>query len=381
MNAALGVFSSFFLVNQIGMTEAGSVFLFVSTIFLFGSLTKFGMDTFLLSKSGVSRKDLWSQVLWVVLINAVVMDLILYLLIEVLTQKSIYVTESIYLIVPIFALIQILSVEYQIRKKFFAYNVVNGIAINTLIGLSALIDAVYLNFEIIALALYTILLSSMCLCDCGLSLRRPNVRALSTIYSELRVFGITGAMAAVITQAPIYITGLFFTNREVAELSIFNKIASVYLVLLAGINTYAAPRFRVLHGSNKKKLWKFFYSVTGISFYLSSVCTLIIIISHEFLFQLIGVSELQAIFGFYTLVFSQFINLSTGPSAYLLQLTGNAAYYRNLNFTVAIVYVPVLIYFAVFNYFVGFVVFISFQLVLTNLLSFLRAIRSIRSVL
>jgi O-antigen/teichoic acid export membrane protein len=148
----------------------------------------------------------------------------------------------------------------------------------------------------------------------------------------------------------VLLIGIWIGIKEAGIYAIAKKIASLTNFFLASTNTVIAPQIATLYAQNKKQELRIMAQKATKSLFWTGLlaCSFISIFSIPLL-EMFGREFKEGWLVLVILSIGQFINVSTGPVAHLLIMTGNQTFYRN-NMIVASLITVILFFLLIPNF-------------------------------
>jgi O-antigen/teichoic acid export membrane protein len=143
---------------------------------------------------------------------------------------------------------------------------------------------------------------------------------------------LSAAMFFVIGQTGILMLGIFRTDTEVGYYAIAVKLASLSAVLLAAINSMAAPKFSELfHAGQTDEMLRVAKKSTRLIFWTTTPALLgLIVLGRPMLSLLFGEQFTGAYAAMVILALGQFVNATSGSTGIFLNMTGHEKAFQNI---------------------------------------------------
>lgn len=171
--------------------------------------------------------------------------------------------------------------------------------------------------------------------------------------------------------SPVLILGFYVAEDQVGLYSITNSISFLITFILLIINNVYAPYYSIQFSENKiQELRKSFLQSIFYMLIIAVPIFLIIMIFPYQILSIFGEKYTSAVLGVRILAVSQLINILTGPSFFLLNMTGNQKELRNIVSLCAILTI-LLSFILIKNYgYMGAVLSTAIGFIIQNLYSF-----------
>lgn len=151
------------------------------------------------------------------------------------------------------------------------------------------------------------------------------------LWGTCREIWIITAMNQVVLWGGQFVSGIYNTPAEVAQLAAARTITSLIGFILSAINNVSAPRFASMYADGQmEKLRNYARNTTRFMTLLAIPLTLLICIFPSFILSLFGKGFSGGGILLIILASGQFINVSTGSVSYLLTMSGHEKPLRNL---------------------------------------------------
>lgn len=151
------------------------------------------------------------------------------------------------------------------------------------------------------------------------------------LWYSCREIWIITAMNQVVLWGGQFVSGIYNTPAEVAQLAAARTITSLIGFILSAINNVSAPRFAAMYANGElAKLRNYARNTTRFMTLLALPLTLLICIFPSFIMSLFGKGFNGGSLPLCILAVGQFINVSTGSVSYLLTMSGHEKPLRNL---------------------------------------------------
>jgi O-antigen/teichoic acid export membrane protein len=158
--------------------------------------------------------------------------------------------------------------------------------------------------------------------------------------NELRIRNILNVSIPMFFSSSLYLimewtdTVMLGMMREEHEVGIYNiaiKLATIMMIMLVAVNSYAAPKFAALYGSGDMEgLKRIAQHSSKLIFWTSFPVFLIFFIFPSLILQIFGNEFKAGVYALLMLTCGQFINVISGSAGYLLQMTGKQKIFRNI---------------------------------------------------
>jgi O-antigen/teichoic acid export membrane protein len=147
----------------------------------------------------------------------------------------------------------------------------------------------------------------------------------------------TNSLFLIMNWTDIFMLGIYRPESDVGIYNIAVKIAALNSIVLAAVNSIAAPKFAEIHArSDKKALRKLAKQTTLLNTVLSLPIFILILIIPGFLMKLFGADFEFGVQALLILACGQIFNAVSGSKMYILNMTGYEKTGRNIILTGAI---------------------------------------------
>lgn len=156
---------------------------------------------------------------------------------------------------------------------------------------------------------------------------------------------LTSLSSSLLGAFPIFFLDYFTSQADVGVFSVAMRFATLITLVLVVVNTIAAPKYAELYWAGKKiELQKLISQSTKIMFWSALIFSIVLIGSGKWILQLFGEEYVNGYVVLVLITIGQFINVATGSSGVLLNMTGNQKILKNIIVTVTIISFPFYLY-------------------------------------
>ncbi len=356
--------------------DAGRYFYMVSLIMTVGTIVRLGVDNLTLKtipeiKNSIENKSIYISacVLLIVILTVLVIPFLYFLSIEKIECYILIIS-----IIP-FACVNFFSIYYQSIgdvKRGLLYSSVIPQLLTLLffflfylleVGENVVICYVLGYMFIFVFLIFKFPLKFVRVCFGDIK----NIVERATPFMVVSIIGILNA------NYPIFIISNKLPIENAAYYAIALKLATINVFVLSAVNSVIAPKFSEYYNNNNIiELSKIAKNTTRIMVLLSVPIFLLIFIFSSEILEIFG-SEYDneiTVYCLKILALSQVINVSTGASSYLLQMTGFGKEYAKL-FTINTLLSAICSYFmSIYFGLIGVVISIGIGIVALNVFSF-----------
>jgi len=330
LSAFIGFIITFFVGYYFGASEAGKYFYFYSLTLLLSGFVRLGLDNFTLKEmpsyytkgelSNVSQH--FSISITIICLSSIFLSLVMLLF-----STSIGINfKCIYAITFLpFAIVAYIGIFYQSLGQ-----VTKGLLYSVLIPqvcMAIFIVSFSNNVENVMYffaSLYYLLLLGLVILLHKYFIRFQFKKILTTLkrsksFVLISLFGIVN-----VNYAPLIISH-FLSFSDNALFTVSLKVATINVFILSALNSVIAPKFSLLHSTGDlagvKNLAK---KSTRFMAVFSFPLFLVMVLFPEMILTFFGkeYNTSEGVCCLQILAFSQFINVSTGATSYLLQMVG-----------------------------------------------------------
>jgi len=150
------------------------------------------------------------------------------------------------------------------------------------------------------------------------------------LWVSCREIWIITAMNQVVLWGGQFVSGIYNTPAEIAQLAVARTTTTLISFILSAINNVSAPRFSTMYAEGQlTKLKNYARNTTRFMTLMALPLTLIICIFPTYVMSLFGKGFTGGAIPLCILTIGQFISVSTGSVAYLLIMSGHEKPLRN----------------------------------------------------
>lgn len=358
LGAALGFLVTVLIARTLSVENTGKYFLFITAITVFTTLSRCGSDSVIVRF--ISRERLnsvnsaGSYVLYfifsvtaITFIFGFALFIFLLLLPETLfTFEDFYMSPMLFIACSVaFNLITVQSQALLGLSRLKSSIITSSILIQLSMVLFLLFfdvendgDAIFFYFLSLCI---TVVISSIVIFNIyGKFNSGVNFNYIdgNEIFNSVKPLFFCALAAQIAQWAPQLLLGAIDSSSEVAVLAIAQRVSMVLSFILIAINYSVANKIVRAYSNNNITELKAIVRTSGrIMILFSSPLFIICLFFPNLVISVFGDNYLDAIPILQVLVLGQFLNVITGPTGYLLLMTGNEKLHRNSQFFAALV--------------------------------------------
>ena len=345
---------SFYIAHSFSVSISGQFFWYFSLMIIISQLLSFGANDFILKKSSISEGDVETAI---VAGNITSVLFIAFLVLILLVYPFYWLSnDTFYLALCLFflgsaglAISNLCSYVFQGHlhhkkavyflnigpyffgggliffldvKGFFSLSVVfiMGVIINTVV---AILICFYYRYLLISFAGFE--------------------KFLKEFFVNIKWYWVICVSSVFINWGGVYFSGFILDDRELAILNISMRISMVLNFLLIAVNVLVAPQIAFLFEKGEiEKLQNTVSNALSFIYLVSIPCFIFLTFFSSELLLFINDSFGSGAYVLVILCVGQLFNVLTGPSGYLLSMTGREATMGKVYFINAIVFVIIL---------------------------------------
>jgi O-antigen/teichoic acid export membrane protein len=345
----------FWLIARYFNATGVGVFSLLWTILIIAAVfSKLGFDTALVriiptlieKNNRPQIPKLYQQVIRVVFFASIVIGCLLIIFANQLSSLFFQSKDyfNYFLIISITVIpLSILNLNAEVFKSFKKITLFSSFQNASIFVIASIIIWIgnlkfnHINIVFIAVAVATISLLSISIYYLVKLFRKEIKTAnaiefnLSPYYKMALPMLLTNSLFLIMNWTDTIMLGSFLEESKVGVYNVALKISALTTVVLVGVNSIAMPKYAELYASNNMDELKYFAKRTSLlTFSLSSVAFLIIIIFPEFLLGFFGEEFIQGKSTLFILSSGMLFCTFSGSSILLLNMTGKEIASRNI---------------------------------------------------
>lgn len=347
-----------YLTNTLGASIFGDFVFFISTVKMVSIILVFGSDTMLMRSSAkiknCEREDLIIDIgngyVTVISLTVIAFTLLICLY---LSGNTHHIFDNFFLLTTLLTafFLSMLKLHTQLfrgSKKVFYYSFLEFLSVIVLVFILLIISSL-LNIEINFHTLVFLYLIATAICSISASYlwQLKGLKKFNTVFtlkkytferSVLTNFLKTSSSFLLATSITIFsfwltqlILRLYHGSVEIGIYEVITKISMLITIPLFAISTIVAPQLAESYNNTKKNtLGNILHDGTSLCILFGvPICFVIFIIPEQFL-GLFGGEFLRGKVALQVIVFGYLINILSGPSSLVLQMTKYEKKFRNI---------------------------------------------------
>lgn len=350
IGTAAGLGMNLALTRALGATQAGYIFLGITTITILTAMTQFGLETAVVRFSGVAASQgdwgrfhgLFQKSLKWALFGAALGAVVLWWLAP-LFAKVLFRKPEMELVLKILAIgIPLLSVAKLTAMQLQGAGASEKTVYLTTIGTPMVAMVLFFCLGPLGHDLAAMLYTGALGLTCGTGLlwyarlwysKQTQASDFSTqilVKSCLPLWG-TAVMMQVLGLGGQFISGVFLSSDQVALLAISQKIANLMSISLVAMNLVVSPKIAAFWVSNDRRaVERITTQVICLMIILGVPLLGFLLIFAEWFLSFFGDEFRQGALFLRIIAVGQFINIITGPAGFLLTMTGHEKAYQKI---------------------------------------------------